>query len=220
MIHDFVEAHNSRYLTWSCPKIMSSDRTETDLRIYKYWAGSTVIWRHSLFHSFLADLSFNFAVMRFTVPLAICLGVPIVTNALHVPEGTPDGIYDLTESIAGTAVLSKVGDLLDLGLDEAFTSHMIPEDLQKRADPGSYKCYPYTLIRNSIQRAAANLGNTCGECFSSGNICSICPLTQEVLKIPESTFPKKAHRWPWPGMWWFMLATLLDSPEKVVVLPH
>ncbi|CAD0059400.1 unnamed protein product [Aureobasidium pullulans] len=135
---DFVTTHTNSegvfqlraaYRAFSGTEYPIRDRTETDLRIYKYWAGSTVIWRHSLFHSFLADLSFNFAVMRFTVPLAICLGVPIVTNALHVPEGTPDGIYDLTESIAGTAVLSKVGDLLDLGLDEAFTSHMIPEDL-------------------------------------------------------------------------------------------
>ncbi|KAG9857883.1 hypothetical protein KCU98_g712, partial [Aureobasidium melanogenum] len=100
--------------------------------------------------------------MHFTASLTTLLGALTLTNALYVPQGTPDGIYDLTEDAEGLPILSKLGDLLQTNIS---VPPVIPKEmseyLQKRADPGSYKCYPVTLIRNSIQRAAANLGNTC-----------------------------------------------------------
>lgn len=97
----------------------------------------------------------------FAVVFAVCG----LSGALYVPEGTPDGVYVLTEDGGGDQVLEKIQDLLDLPLlgDDLDTrsadglSHVV-----QRADV-SVDCYRFTLVANDIQRAASNLGNTCGE---------------------------------------------------------
>ena len=85
-----------------------------------------------------------------------------LAKALYVPVGTPDGIYDVVQGQDGDPILTKIGDLLDgivgNGIESRQTSGF--SRIQKRAD---YGCYPFSLIRNDIQRAATNLGNTCGK---------------------------------------------------------
>lgn len=101
--------------------------------------------------------------MQFPALAAALLGALSLADALHVPVGTPDGIYDVVEGDDGEPILTKIGDLVDgiIGGDEIRPRQPAGfSRIQKRAD---YGCYPFSLIRNDIQRAATNLGNTCGE---------------------------------------------------------
>lgn len=104
--------------------------------------------------------------MHFSTP--IILALLGVTGAFRIPEGTPDGIYSIEIDADGQEVLTKTADLLDLPVQPLSESAGAVSRLTKRAGPGSkkniYMCYPYTLNRNDIERAATNLGNTCGMC--------------------------------------------------------
>lgn len=103
--------------------------------------------------------------MQLINTLGAVFGVLALSNAFVIPKGTPDGVYNVDVNAAGDVVLHKLSDLLDLpGVGKIESRDASPNTLAKR---DSFECFPHTLVSNDIERAAYNLGQTCGEFYQS-----------------------------------------------------
>lgn len=79
--------------------------------------------------------------------------IPKNSTVLLGPEGTPDGVYSIyLDDSTGDSVVDKLSDLIE-GAD-------LSQNLKPR---NQYRCQSITLASNNIERAAYNLGQTCGK---------------------------------------------------------
>lgn len=127
-----------------------------------------------------------FALIHAMAVIDIEKGTEVTPNndaVLKVPEGTPDGVYNLwIDDITSGLVVDKLSDLLE---DMDLFPHLRPRD--------KYVCKPVTLVSNNIERAAYNLGQTCGECSSVS--ADRCEMTHILSRFrcggPETGSPNR-----------------------------